>query len=179
MSLHTVHGVMQGQVPPLYNKGLLCRQILALFSTEQTASSRLRRNPNRFQSILLSMSNCNDTKQPGWIQGQITRFFLTIWCRVDKLPVFGFWFDGWVMRKKKTPGPMGWVGPSGSMGEHCCAIHQTTTEQLDRKRMRVHTRLGRTLKRQHLAWCVHCVGCDELHLGTGEHPVPYHLEQPG
>lgn len=78
MSSHTVHGGMQGQVPPLYNKGLLCRQILALFSTEQTASSRLPRNPNRFQSILLSMSNQHDTLEMVRGSREIGRFCLTI-----------------------------------------------------------------------------------------------------
>ena len=65
------------------------------------------------------------------------------------------------MRKKKTPGPMGWVGMVRRTPSETRTHAAHTPNNMARKRMRVHTRLGRYCNSKHLAWCVHCVGCDD------------------
>lgn len=49
------------------------------------------------------------------------------------------------MRKKKTPGAVGWVGMVRLDTEHAPHMHRQSTVHATRQRMRVHSRLVRTL----------------------------------
>lgn len=49
------------------------------------------------------------------------------------------------MRKKKTPGLLGWVGMVRLDTEHTPHMHRQSTVQATRKRMRVHSRLVQSL----------------------------------